>query len=1188
MAVSSSRWVVRLLLFVVLVGICALAGWTWYSNQPEHLWKSARASMTAGDWPTAKTLLQKLLQKEPNHGDAHLALSEAWLKEAEAAGQPANYASVPQAMSELVEAARNLPDNVELQKKLLTMYMETRQFKPAAVVAPAVLKHDEHNPDALLALAWQAVEAQDSRAAEAQLAKLESVEGRAVFETLALRAQVEVGADDKAPLQKTLEAAVREAGELTVEQLADQTLFEHVAMVQLLLMSVEQAPDETTAETRGAVALTAFERHGGTSEGEAQKDRAVAAADDASRVMLLLDTKFPIPTGEPQEMVIQQAQRDPLVSQADKLRQTAIATGKASPLVYHQSAMVAIGRGDEGRAVELLREGIAAAEKLPEARRPEALELHLLAARRLIVARRFAEADTHIQALLGNRDSAGWGHLLAGSVALDEGRQEKARDHYLEAQKALGDTLLVRMALANTYLALQQWPEALQHLKDLHVAFGKLDSEERAWAEQHLGAEHRVHWGELRANLALEKWTEAQPHIEALKGTDLEVRAWGMAIAYLWNNEQRPQAEALLRDVRRRFPKDLELVRLQIVTLREAGKEAAVEPLLAEVALASPDNLASQMLLCRWHMEQGNYQAALDGLTALEPRFGGPVRERVAIASLKAEALLRDGRADEAMAIIEPLRADPQTAAAAGLLEAAAEMQQQDYDAAAAALTAATDANPRNGPLNVLQGELAAARGDYASAVESLSASLDVTTVRDRARNTLFRSLIMMAQKTPEAAEAKVEELLQQYPNDIMVHMAKAELESQRGRWDVALSSLQRIDDLQPASPTGAYLKATVWMRRGDTDRALEELNRGLGLEAAHLPSLLLATQAALSAQRNTEALDFAQRALRQDAKLWGVYLLQAEALNRLERRDEAARVLTALAKAQPTMSQAHLALAGSYAQASQAAPDEAQAALLDKAIEALHVGQEKLPEDFGLVAAEVGLLAQGGRMEECKSVSDRVVGAAPTLAQCVALGQAYESAAKTEEAKSWGERGLAVAADDEQKSLAHLFLGNLAIKLGLPTQDQTVLSEARDHFAAIVAVQPNNFIAGNNLAWLLAAVFNDPEGAVKVAETVRGDARLEQLPTTFVDTLALAYRKANRNDDALKLLQPLVALRPEESLLQFQLGMALAASDRGAEAQTALRRAIELKLPEEQAAEAQQQLDALSAQPAAEATGQN
>jgi len=215
-AVPAWRWGVRFLLSVVLVGTCGLAGWTWYSNQPEHLWKSAQASMTAGDWPTAKTLLQKLLQKEPNHGDAHLALSEAWLKEAEAAGQPAT-ASVPQAMSELVEAARNLPDNVELQKKLLTMYMETRQFKPAAVVAPAVLKHDEQNPDALLAMAWQAVEAQDSRAAEAQLAKLENVEGRAVFETLALRAQVEIGADDKAPLQKTLEAAVREAGELTVE-----------------------------------------------------------------------------------------------------------------------------------------------------------------------------------------------------------------------------------------------------------------------------------------------------------------------------------------------------------------------------------------------------------------------------------------------------------------------------------------------------------------------------------------------------------------------------------------------------------------------------------------------------------------------------------------------------------------------------------------------------------------------------------------------------------------------------------------------------------------------------------------------------------------------------------------------------------------------------------------------------------
>lgn len=1190
MAVSSSRWVVRLLLVAVLVGICALGGWTYWKGQPEYLWKSAQSAIAAADWPTAKIHLQKLVQKQPAHGDAHLALSEALLKEAEAAGQPATYAAVPQAMNELVEAARNLPDNLVLQKKLLAMYMETRQFKQAAAVAPAVLKHEEQNADALLALAWRAVDAKDSREAETHLARLETAEGRAVFESLTLRAQVDDAADDKAPLQRTLDEAVRAASDLTVEQLADQTLFEHVAMVQLLLMSVERAPDGAAAAARAERALAVFERHATTGEGDVRADRVVAAADEASQAVSILDARFPIPTNDPQEAALQVAQRDPPISKADELRQAAIETGKASPLVYHQSALVAIGRGDESRAIEILNQGIAAAENLPEARRNEALQLHLLIARRLIVARRFAEADPHIEALLAHRDLAGWGHLLAGSLALDEGRQEKALNHYLEAQRALGDTLQVRMALANTYLTLQKWQEALAHLKDLHVAFDKLADEERAWAEQHLGAEHRVDWGELRALLALGKWDDAQPHLEALQGTELEVRGWSMAVAYLWNNDRRRQADVLLTDVRRRFPKDLELVRLQVVMLREAGRQDEVEPLLSEVAQASPDSPTAQLLLCRWQMEQGEYEAALNGLTALEPRFGEQVRDRVAIASLKAETLMRDGRAEEALAIIEPLRADPETAAYAGFLEAAAEIRQQDWDAAAEALSVAMQANPRNGQLNVLQGELAAARGDYAAAIESLSASLDVTAVRDRARTTLFRSLIAMAQKSPEAVEAKVAELLQQYPDDIMVHMAKAELESQRSRWDEALASLQRIDELQPTSPTGAYLKATVWMRRDDATRAMEELNRALSLEATHLPSLLLATQAALALEQNTAALDFAQRALRRDARLWSTYILQAEALNRLERRDEASQVLVALTKAQPKMSQAHVALAGSYVQASQAAPTEAQAALLDKAIEALRAGQQKLPEEFGLVAAEVGLLAQNGRLEECRSAIDRIVGESPTLSQCVALGQAYDSASKFDEAKAWGERGLAVAADDGQRALAHLFLGNLTIKLGLPTRDMAVLTEAREHFAAIVASQPSNFIAGNNLAWLLADVFGDPAEAVEVAETVRGDATLEQLPSTFADTLALAYRKANRNEDALRLLQPLVAQRPTESLLQFQLGMTLAAENRAAEATKALEAALQLKLPEEQEAEARRKLEELLAaeRPGADGAAQN
>jgi uncharacterized protein HemY len=151
----------------------------------------------------------------------------------------------------------------------------------------------------------------------------------------------------------------------------------------------------------------------------------------------------------------------------------------------------------------------------------------------------------------------------------------------------------------------------------------------------------------------------------------------------------------------------------------------------------------------------------------------------------------------------------------------------------------------------------------------------------------------------------------------------------------------------------------------------------------------------------------------------------------------------------------------------------------------------------------------------------------------------------------------------------AHFFLGNLAMIRSRSNKTPALLTEARDHFAAMLAIQPKNFAAGNNLAWLLANEFSQHEEALQLVTALCKDEQLDRLPTTFVDTVACVYRKAQRADLALQVLEPAVKRQPRDPQLQFQLGMALVSQQRDSDARQALETALHGGLSSERSIEA-------------------
>lgn len=1156
---SKKRIAFHIVLILILIAVLWIGYRGWLRQRPDYYWEKAQAALQAGDNQAARLYLQNLVKRAAQDARGHQALAELYLREAQAAGKPATLAANPRALGHLAEAARLRPHDVDLQRRLLAIYLSMGQMQNAADIAATVVTLDPDSSNALFALAWQAVTTKNVSRADELLQELNELPSRQVFQASQLHIQNHENAGRRDEIPRVLDHATELARSLTAEDFGQLSASDVRMMPKLLLQAVQAAENTTVRQQRADNSLRAFETLLGS-----KRMKSGELARCAAEMMNLVQSAQPLESDSGANI----STRDELTRRAERICMAAIAAGDAPPVAYHYASTAAFMRGEYEAATNTLNAGLQSVSRLSQTHPAAVLDLHLLAVRQSIARRRFSEAERHLQVLLNDTSTAGLGHLYAGSVALEEGRLEQALDHYLNAQRSLGNTLQVRVALANAFLATRRWGDALPILASLHVSFADLPPLERAWAEQHLVSDEYVHLNELRACLALGRWKQALPHLEALKDSEFETPAWQLAVVYLWENDHTSQARALLADARGKFPTNLGLLRLEVAILRQSGRVDEARELLVRFASMAPADLETQVTLCEWRIRDGQSAEALQQLEDLAALSKAP-RDRLLVTLCQVQALLTQGRPKEALAVVEPLRADPNTAVAAGVIGAAAQVQQQNLEAAALQLNSALQANPRSGVLSLLAGELAATQGDFNRAIAAMTSSLDVTSLRERARRALLRSLLMLADQSGAAEVAtKVESLLQQYPDDPYLFVARAEMNLRQGDPQGAMEALDHVERLRPEGPLGAYLKASAWQRQHNVDRALLEVKRALQLRPEHLPSLALATRVSLMAKQDTAALRYAERALQLSPNLWYVALLRAEALQRLDRPDEAINVIKGVIQARSTLPYGYLALAEAYGRSGQTS----------KAYAVFREGHRRViePFKFGLINAEVGMLARSGKLEQARQLAIEAMAETPEAEQCLMLAQTFFSANELAEAVQWGRKVLELA-NERQGVDAHLLLGQIALAQCEVTADAKLLAVARDHFAVVHELAPTNVVAANNLAWLLATEFNQAVKAVKVCEVARGTANVRQLGSDFIDTAAVVYRQAGRSGEALELLREALIDRPQEGNLRFQLGLTLAAQKRDAAAAEALQTALKLGLPSKRATEARRLLASLS-----------
>ena len=413
-------------------------------------------------------------------------------------------------------------------------------------------------------------------------------------------------------------------------------------------------------------------------------------------------------------------------------------------------------------------------------------------------------------------------------------------------------------------------------------------------------------------------------------------------------------------------------------------------------------------------------------------------------------------------------------------------------------------------------------------------------------------------------------------PKDTVANELYASLLLQRGTKADASRSLSELKNLIQNNPGSSALHldlARAYFTLDEADKSLNEALQAIQLEqksrASKGPVLMTARVIAgriyEDRGQHAKASEQVDPVLAAEPKNPDARLIKDRALIGMNEADKAQTDLEDLLQQYPNMNDARLQLGNLYLNQKQYA----------KASEEFdRVWKSNPPDSRGLVALQSVKLAQGNADDAIRTLQD-LVKQNPNL-----LGYRYQLAGveatagtqvlKTDPARA---RQLFEQAAEDYKNILKTSANSVEIwlRLGLLQRqlgqydaalasfeqagnadphnadaflNQAVLldalgkrKEAADAYSKVLGINPENWMALNNLAFIDADTGTNLDQAMTFAERAK-----KEVPNSpdVSDTLGYVYYQKNLNSEALRIFRQVVQDNPQRSTFHFHLAMAL------------------------------------------------
>jgi putative PEP-CTERM system TPR-repeat lipoprotein len=700
------------------------------------------------------------------------------------------------------------------------------------------------------------------------------------------------------------------------------------------------------------------------------------------------------------------------------------------------------------------------------------------------------------------------------------------------------------IALLNQVLTAEPTHERAGVLKGELLLAGKRDVDAAMAANRQVLTAHSksvtARAAILNILLGQQKLAEAKAEFDQLKAkAPQHPETLLFEAQFAFSDKDYKKTRELTEQVLKSFPNSVRGLELAGAAEFRLRNYLPAEALLGKALKLAPQQRLSRLLLTQTYLRIGEPQKALD---LLKPVLDAGLADGTAL-SLAGEAYLQigDAKASE-QAFQAALKAAPndarvRTSAAmaqmargnnssaiveleavaagdsgprADLALISARLRQNDVAGALKAIDGLEKKLPDQALPHQLRGRVLTLKNDLPGAVKSFEAAI----AKEPGYFPPVASLaaLDLAANKPEKARERFAAFIQAQPKSWQAHMAVAELEARVGA---------------PAATVTTALRAAVKANAGEARPHVALVNNLIG-QGDGKAALLAAQDATAALPNNTEVMEAlgraelaagdTQRALTTFKKLASLQprnpmpeMRLAEVHMSAKDHESAARALRRAAELAPgnpavPLAQARLAMM-------EGKPEDALKVARDL--------QKRFPQDPLGLTLEGDVEANRKNWDAAAAAYRGVLKLTRNSEATAKLHTVLVSGNKTAEAERLAAEWLKANPKDTS---FNYFLGDVALA-------QNDLPRAEARYRAVLEVQPDNALALNNVAWLLAK--QGKPGALPMAQKAN-----QLLPdrAPLIDTLSYALEAENKINEAIEAQKRAIALAPKDANMTLRL----------------------------------------------------
>jgi len=612
----------------------------------------------------------------------------------------------------------------------------------------------------------------------------------------------------------------------------------------------------------------------------------------------------------------------------------------------------------------------------------------------------------------------------------------------------------------------------------------------------------------LQTQLAFKKGDlkAAQAHVQQLlKRTPDSPTALELAGIIELQLNSLVQAESLLAKAVQGAP-DLRIARRALVVayLRSGQADRALATLPDDIGTNDSDS-AMLSVAGQVHMVKGEFEQAQRFFNRAAKQDPQNPTKRTSLALSQ----LMSGKTEMALSELTDI-ASSDTGVTADMALISALMQRREVDKALQAINA-LEKKKANDPLpSQLRGRALLLRGDRAGARKAFERALEIDPQNIASAGAL--AALDIGEKKPQEAQKRFEAFIQRNPKNVQALLALAEIRAGSGGGKEEVADLiRKAVDVAPEDKAARLFLIEHYLRQNDAKAALTAAQSAVAA-LPDVPDLIDAQGRAQTANRefNQAMSTFNKLAsLMPKSPLPHLRMATVSVAN----KDLGAAMLN-LRKAleiQPDILSAQRALADLALQTKQPA----------EALAVSRTVQKQRPKEAAgfILEGDVHVASKSWPLAIDAYRNGMKVAPVPELA--IKTYTALTLGGRVPEADRFAADWLKTNPKDVALSL---YLGDRAISAGK-------FADAQRHYERVIALQPRNGLALNNLAWVAGRLGRSD--AIVLAEKANEAAPNQP---AFMDTLATLLSEKNEHARALALQKKVVELQPSTSVFKLNL----------------------------------------------------